>query len=250
MICCSVAPCLSASAVWPLMQYGHCVVCATATAISCLVTLDKAPSANTAALKALKACSGAGASSRRLRASSTVEGGYMGDSMGFAPVRFSDAHARSPCGDRTRGVGSIASEWRPRCAEHPAGRIAGGKALRQLLVDASFAPFARLARITRSLPPHGAALIHVREWLDRRHDGRAPVKTLWSRRPRAAAAINRATVRPAACRSACSHRARAPPTCARRRTPPRPPRTGSAPTPTPGSTNAPRRGADQTDRPC
>lgn len=63
MICCSLAPCLSASAVWPLMQYGHWVTCATATAINCLVTPGSAPSAKTAALNALNAFSGSGASS-------------------------------------------------------------------------------------------------------------------------------------------------------------------------------------------
>src|SRR3546814_1793299 len=81
MICCSLAPCFSASAVCPLMQYGHWVTCATATAINCLVTFGNAPSANTAALNALNAFSGSGASSRRLCAISAEDGGYIDVSM-------------------------------------------------------------------------------------------------------------------------------------------------------------------------
>src|SRR3546814_19004103 len=81
MICCSLAPCFSSSAVCPLMQYGHWVTCATATAINCLVTFGNAPSANTAALNALNAFSGSGASPRRLCAISAEDGGYIDVSM-------------------------------------------------------------------------------------------------------------------------------------------------------------------------
>jgi hypothetical protein len=48
-------PCFTASSVWPPMQYGHWVTCATAAAMSCLVFVGNAPSANTRALNALNA---------------------------------------------------------------------------------------------------------------------------------------------------------------------------------------------------
>lgn len=65
IISASDAPALLAPSVWPLMQYGHWVTCATATAISCLVFTSSAPSAKTALLKALKAASCSGANSAR-----------------------------------------------------------------------------------------------------------------------------------------------------------------------------------------
>src|SRR3954451_2469319 len=49
------------------MQYGHCVTCATATAMSCLVLAGSAPSANTFWLNVWKASWTSGAS--RLRVS-------------------------------------------------------------------------------------------------------------------------------------------------------------------------------------
>lgn len=72
---CSVAPLFNAEAVCPRMQYGHCVMCAAATAISSLVFLGKAPSAKTLSLNALKAASGSGASAARLRAEALLKGG-------------------------------------------------------------------------------------------------------------------------------------------------------------------------------
>src|SRR5574340_336831 len=107
MISASVAPALSAAAVWPRMQYGHWVAWATATAISSLVFLGRAPSAKTLSVNALKAASGSGASALRLRAVSTSQGGYMGLSgigilhrlgtrfVGRHPVRTAVLH-RSP----------------------------------------------------------------------------------------------------------------------------------------------------------
>src|SRR5699024_8513187 len=65
MICSSVAPAREASRVCPLMQYGHWVTWATATAISCFVLPGSAPSAKTALLNAAKAASASGASSFR-----------------------------------------------------------------------------------------------------------------------------------------------------------------------------------------
>lgn len=62
MICSALAPFACASLVCPRMQYGHCVVCATATAINCFVTSGNAPSAKTWALKAVNASCVAGAS--------------------------------------------------------------------------------------------------------------------------------------------------------------------------------------------
>ena len=47
MISSAVAPCRSAAFVWPRMQYGHCVMCAAATAMSCLVLVGRAPAAKT-----------------------------------------------------------------------------------------------------------------------------------------------------------------------------------------------------------
>src|SRR4029078_850997 len=76
MICSAVAPCWRAAFVWPRMQYGHCVTCATATAINCLVFLGSAPSANTLRLNALKASAVLGARLLRSSASSLVAGGY------------------------------------------------------------------------------------------------------------------------------------------------------------------------------
>jgi hypothetical protein len=40
------------------MQYGHCVTCATATAINCFVSAGIAPSANTLLLNARKVSGG------------------------------------------------------------------------------------------------------------------------------------------------------------------------------------------------
>src|SRR6476659_4955360 len=59
------------------MQNGHWVVCATATAISCLVCSDSAPSANTARLNASNASWVCGASSLRRAAISGVVGWYI-----------------------------------------------------------------------------------------------------------------------------------------------------------------------------
>src|SRR5918995_1091074 len=59
------------------MQYGHCVTCATATAISCLVLPGSAPSRKTAWLNCRKAASASGANSLRLWASALVACGYM-----------------------------------------------------------------------------------------------------------------------------------------------------------------------------
>jgi hypothetical protein len=55
MISSSLAPSRQASLVQPLMQYGHWVTCAAATAISCLVLAGRAPSANTCLLDASNA---------------------------------------------------------------------------------------------------------------------------------------------------------------------------------------------------
>src|SRR6476659_6444847 len=80
------------------MQYGHCVTCATATAMSCLVFSGNAPSANTRWPNARKALLISGASSRRLRAISLVVSGYIGCSIGHAPFGFD----RSLAGRRPR----------------------------------------------------------------------------------------------------------------------------------------------------
>jgi hypothetical protein len=72
--CSGLAPLRIASFVCPWMQYGHWVVWATATAISCLVTSSIAPSAKTALLNAVKASWVRGASSLRRRCSSGVVG--------------------------------------------------------------------------------------------------------------------------------------------------------------------------------
>jgi hypothetical protein len=53
----------------------HCVTCATATAISCLVFSGRAPSAKTARLKCSKASLISGANSLRREASSGVAAG-------------------------------------------------------------------------------------------------------------------------------------------------------------------------------
>src|SRR5690242_15328216 len=76
MISSAVAPCWRAALVCPRMQYGHCVTCATATAINCLVLAGSAPSANTLRLNALKASTGLGARRLRSSASSLVACGY------------------------------------------------------------------------------------------------------------------------------------------------------------------------------
>src|SRR5262245_11168329 len=59
----SVAPAALAFFTWTSMQYGHCVVMATATAISSFTFTVSAPSLNTAALSASNAAIGSGASS-------------------------------------------------------------------------------------------------------------------------------------------------------------------------------------------
>jgi len=61
MTCLSLAPASSADAVWPRMQYGHWVTCATATAINCLVRTSSSPAANTWRLKAWNARNVSGA---------------------------------------------------------------------------------------------------------------------------------------------------------------------------------------------
>src|SRR5688500_5423693 len=72
MICSGVAPFWMAVFVWLRMQYGHCVTCATATAISCLVFASSAPSAKTLCANARNASICAGASRLRCSASSLL----------------------------------------------------------------------------------------------------------------------------------------------------------------------------------
>src|SRR5688500_6692836 len=67
-----VAPARSAERVWPRMQYGHCVTCATATATISLVLKESAPSANTCLLNSRNARSVSGA--RLLRRAASVWG--------------------------------------------------------------------------------------------------------------------------------------------------------------------------------
>jgi hypothetical protein len=74
MISSALAPVRPASLVCPVMQYGPCVTCATATAISCLVFSGNAPSGNTARLKLSNASWRPGASSLRRVAISGVVG--------------------------------------------------------------------------------------------------------------------------------------------------------------------------------
>src|SRR5690606_10635385 len=82
-----VAPWRNAALVCPLIQYGHCVVCATATAMSCLTFTDSAPSAKTFWLNAWNAASVSGASSRRFLASSPVAVGYIPSDIVFLLLR-------------------------------------------------------------------------------------------------------------------------------------------------------------------
>jgi hypothetical protein len=63
------------AALWPLMQYGHWVTWATATAMICFVFTGRAPSAKTALPNASKAACSLGAKSRRWRVISGVESG-------------------------------------------------------------------------------------------------------------------------------------------------------------------------------
>src|ERR1035437_9394446 len=86
MISSGVLPLRMASLVWPLMQYGHWVTCATATAMSCLVFSGSAPSAKTALLKLWKASWTPGASSLRRWACSGVAGWYKDLLIGFSFV--------------------------------------------------------------------------------------------------------------------------------------------------------------------
>src|SRR5688572_8928216 len=91
MISAGVAPSRVAALVWPWMQYGHWVTCATATAISCLVLRGSAPSRNTASLNLWKAASASGASAARFSASARLGFGYIESVMARpffeAPVR-------------------------------------------------------------------------------------------------------------------------------------------------------------------
>src|ERR1035437_3403623 len=99
MISSGVLPLRMASLVWPLMQYGHWVTCATATAMSCLVFSGSAPSAKTALLKLWKASWTPGASSLRRRACSGVVGWYMDSLIGFSFVEV-----RLRAGGNCRGL--------------------------------------------------------------------------------------------------------------------------------------------------
>jgi hypothetical protein len=76
MSSCGVAPWRNAALVCPLMQYGHCVTCATATAMTCLVFAGSAPSAKTRWLKASNTASMSGARAHRFCESSREAGGY------------------------------------------------------------------------------------------------------------------------------------------------------------------------------
>src|SRR3546814_13215752 len=113
------------------MQYGHWVTCATATAINGLVTFGNAPSANTAALNALNAFSGSGASSRRLCAISAEDGGYIDVSMTDS-LMVSGQAAEFRRRQKVE-AGRSSRTHRPR-ALHPARRIAGREAPRTPLV--------------------------------------------------------------------------------------------------------------------
>src|ERR1035437_1253478 len=76
MISSLLAPFLTASAVCALMQYGHWVTCATATAISCFVFSSSAPASNTVLLKFCHASAFLGARAAFLSANSLVVIGY------------------------------------------------------------------------------------------------------------------------------------------------------------------------------
>src|SRR5574337_83768 len=96
MISASLAPAFSAPSVWPRMQYGHCVVCATATAINCLVLAGSAPSAKHAALNARNASSCFGATGTPL-ASRDVPGERGRLSSCIWNLGFFPNHARKNC---------------------------------------------------------------------------------------------------------------------------------------------------------
>src|SRR5690606_5222153 len=84
MICSALAPSRRAAFTWPSMHQGHWVTCATATAISCLVRVSRAPSANTAFENALKASSAWGASACLRSAWARVAFGKLMSGMAFS----------------------------------------------------------------------------------------------------------------------------------------------------------------------
>jgi hypothetical protein len=87
------------------MQYGHCVTWATATAISCLIFTDNAPSANTFWLKAWKAASVS-------RASKINDRGVHLDPMGLPMHAPSDEGAEAH--DLRQMMKSLLSEFSDR----------------------------------------------------------------------------------------------------------------------------------------
>src|SRR5688572_11408509 len=118
MISAGVAPSRVAALVWPWMQYGHWVTCATATAISCLVLRGSAPSRNTASLNLWKAASASGASAARFSASARLGFGYI-ESVMARPF-----HLRS-----SRSTGT---DQPPICASIAARKSARAAAMVQL----------------------------------------------------------------------------------------------------------------------
>src|SRR6185312_7753599 len=71
-----LAPFRIADLVCDLIQYGHCVTCATATAINCFVFSGSAPASNTVLLKFRHASTFLGDKAFFLSANSLVAIGY------------------------------------------------------------------------------------------------------------------------------------------------------------------------------
>ncbi len=125
----SVAPAFRAFWVWISMQYGHCVVSATAIAISSLYLSGITPPRTTASSKATKALNASGASSASVPIFASLFLSYIACSFGAPPVRSLATqreigrgrmkHTNGPGeGQSTQGAPGVYHQCSP-CTEEP-----------------------------------------------------------------------------------------------------------------------------------